>query len=90
MEIAGRVVALGVTESSISTITEFRDKEEVDFIKTECSRAAAVVPQKFSSQLNRMFDKLSMSSSPDMPADSYSGFIQEQKDRLKKMGGLKQ
>lgn len=98
VDLAGRVLVIGVTDSTISVITEIKEKDEIDRIRLLSSRSMPAVTgggfQDFiTKQVGKIFghNEAAVEEPPVNrdPSDSESrlGYLQRQKDRLRRMNG---
>ncbi|MDI6785741.1 MAG: flagellar biosynthetic protein FliO [bacterium] len=84
IEVAQKVLLLGVTENNISILTEIKDKEQIDLIKTYQSKALGKEGFPFGFYLNKMLKKLKGEENQVSFKDRVD-FIEKQKNRLKNM-----
>jgi flagellar protein FliO/FliZ len=72
VDLAGRVLVLGVTEGAISVITEIHEKDEIDRIRMLSLRGGEVKPGGFqeylTAQVGRVIDKVNELRRPKAPA----------------------
>lgn len=100
VDLAGRVLVLGVTDSSINLIMEIKEKDEVDRIRLMATRSTTAQPGGFqeflATQLGRIINKTMPSSGKTQPrAPREDGdrseridYIVRQRERLKKLNGM--
>jgi len=100
VDLAGRVLVLGVTDSSINLIMEIKEKDEVDRIRLMATRSTAAQPGGFqeflATQLGRIINKTMPSSGKTQPRAPHEdgdrseriADIVRQRERLKKLNGM--
>jgi flagellar protein FliO/FliZ len=97
VDLAGRIIVIGVTDSNINIITEINEKDEIDRIRLLSSRSMPAATGGFqdfiTKQVGKFFSR-DESAAEETPvyresADSESrlGYLQRQKDRLRRMNG---
>jgi flagellar biogenesis protein FliO len=57
VELAGRVLVLGVSENSITLITEVKDRDEIDRIRLQSSKSTPIQPGGFQEYISRHFGR---------------------------------
>ncbi len=102
VDLAGRMLVLGVTDANINLIAEIKDKEEIDRIRVLGSRVAAAQPGGFqeflADQIGRLIKKV-RSGSHREEAKTFAPpeeevnlerleYIARQRERLKRMNGI--
>ncbi len=99
VDISGKVLVLGVTDTNINMITEVIDKDEVDRIRLLSSKSVPVQPggfqQYITKNINRLIEKgVNLTSNRGESAGKVKNFesdrmdyLKKQKDRLKSMNG---
>ncbi|HPB83440.1 MAG TPA: flagellar biosynthetic protein FliO [Spirochaetota bacterium] len=97
VDLAGRIIVIGVTDSNINIITEINEKDEIDRIRLLSSRSMPVATGGFQDFITKQVGKIfgrDESPAEETPvyresADSESrlGYLQRQKDRLRRMNG---
>lgn len=97
VEIAGRILVIGVTESNISLITAIEDKEEIDRIRLLSSKSTPPKSGGFqeyiSKQLERVRGREKGVKKPDLPGAGERevdkmDFLRKQKERLQNLNGV--
>jgi flagellar biogenesis protein FliO len=84
VEVAEKVLLLGVTENSINILTEIIDKEKIDIIKTNQSKILGENGFPFRFYLGKMLDKFKLEKK-ELSLKDKVNFIDKQKNRLKKL-----
>lgn len=84
VEVAQKVLLLGITENNISILTEIKDKEQIDLIKTYQSKALSKEGFPFGFYLSKML-KGFKGREHQVSFKDRVDFIDKQKDRLKNM-----
>ena len=103
VDVAGKIFLLGVTDNNINLLTEIKDKEEIDRIRLLSSRSTGVqgatfqdflsgqigwVADKVSEIRSRRSKKQSKRSMKEFSSEEFDmSYINNQKNRLKKMNG---
>ncbi len=100
VDLAGRVLVLGVTDNSINLIMEIKEKDEVDRIRLMATKSSPAQPGGFqeflTTQLGKIINKTMPSSrqrsrfaagNDDSQADRID-YIVRQRERLKKLNGM--
>lgn len=102
VDLAGKVMVIGVSDSSINLITEIKDKDEIDRIRLMSSKSSPVQPGGFqdyiSKYISKIFGKDNRDKSAGMKYDmSYDTsqepevdrlkYLKKQRERLKKING---
>jgi len=98
VDLAGRIVVLGVSDSAINYITEITDREEIDRIRLLSSRSPGprrsgfqdYVNRQLGSLVSRVSDARTRRGNVSVKSDRGAGldYLQMQKKRLKKMNGF--
>jgi flagellar protein FliO/FliZ len=102
IDLAGRVLILGVSDASISLIGEIKDKDEIDRIRLLGSRVTPVQPGGFQEFLAGQIGKLLKRVKGGPPSGGAARFapagedenmerleyIARQRERLKRMNGM--
>lgn len=100
VDLAGRVLLLGVTDNSINLIMEIKDKDEVDRIRLMATRSAPAQSGGFqeflATRLGRIIERTMPSSGRTRPrapgGDGDRGdrmdYIVRQRERLRKLNGM--
>lgn len=102
IDLAGRVLVLGVTEHAINLITEIKDKDEIDRIRLSGPRSTPMQPGGFQEFLTRQIGRLLSLRRKDgapparhfyteSPAEADIDrleYLAMQRERLKRMNGL--
>ncbi|HOO71884.1 MAG TPA: flagellar biosynthetic protein FliO [Spirochaetota bacterium] len=103
VDLAGRVLVLGVSDSSINLITEITAKDEIDRIRIKSQQKGTVQPERFQEYLVRGIGKIinivnekrekARGGQINRPIDDYIpgadlDYLQKQRTRLKRMNGL--
>jgi flagellar protein FliO/FliZ len=57
VELAGRVLVLGVSENSITLITEVKDRDEIDRIRLQSSKSTPIQPGGFQEYISKQFGR---------------------------------
>ncbi|MGQ9629624.1 MAG: FliO/MopB family protein [bacterium] len=83
LELAGKIIVLGVSENNISLLLEIDDKEIVDSIRLRQSAASAQKGRSFLQYFNGVLAKFNLE--PVQPVQSSLNFIEEQRERLRKL-----
>ncbi len=99
VDIAGRILVLGVTDSSINIITEVEGRDEIDRVRLLSSKSVPVQPGGFQQYItkqvvrfiNKNFNRPSAGTG-HAQAEERSGsdrmeYLKKQKDRLKGLNG---
>jgi flagellar protein FliO/FliZ len=101
VDLAGRIMVIGVSDSNINLITEIKDKDEIDRIRLLSSKSSPVQPGGFqeyiSKYMSRLFKKETgvneineneniRSQYQEIESDRL-GFLRKQRERLKKING---
>lgn len=84
VEIAQKVLLLGVTENNISILTEIKDKEQIDLIKAHQGRILSKEGFPFKFHLSKMLKKFKWEGN-QVSFEDRVNFMDKQKDRLKKL-----
>lgn len=100
IDLAGRILVLGVTDASVNLITEIKDRDEINKIKLESSKSKPIQPGGFqeyiSSYITKLLGKINVKSktheeykydADDLDIDRMN-YLKRQKDRLKRLNGL--
>ncbi len=98
IDLAGRIMVIGVSDASINLITEILDKDEIDRIRLLSSKSSPVQPGGFQDYIPKYISKLFGKDNRDnssgmkyfMPQDAEIDrlkYLKKQKDRLKKING---
>jgi flagellar protein FliO/FliZ len=104
VDLAGRVLVLGVSDNSINLIMEIRDKDEIDRIRLLGSKAAPVRPGGFqeflTSQIGRLLNKYrrgplsgaherhEVSTGEENQNLDRIEYIERQRERLRRLNGI--
>ncbi|HSV97197.1 MAG TPA: flagellar biosynthetic protein FliO [Spirochaetota bacterium] len=100
VDLAGRVLVLGVTDSSINLIMEIKEKDEVDRIRLISTKSPSAQPGGFheflTTQLGKIIKKTMPSSRErghfsartDEGRSDRIDYIVRQRERLKKLNGM--
>ena len=97
VDLAGRVIVLGVTDNNINIITEIKEKDEIDRIRLLSSRSMPASAGGFQDFITKQVGKIFGREEPDVQetpvyhdstdSESRLGYLQRQKDRLRRMNG---
>ena len=99
VDIAGRILVLGVTDSTINIITEVEGRDEIDRIRLLSSKSVPVQPGGFQqyitknvvSFLKKSFNKPSVEGDSSHTEERFGpdrmDYLKKQKDRLKGLNG---
>jgi flagellar protein FliO/FliZ len=97
IDLAGRVLVLGVTDSNINLITEIIEKDEIDRIRVMSARTAAPENAPFQEFLAAQLGKLLKKKDAGSPRDARErrrdgdadrlDYLKLQRERLKKISG---
>jgi flagellar biogenesis protein FliO len=98
VDLAGRIMVIGVSDSNINLITEIKDKDEIDRIRLLSSKSTPVQPGGFQEYISKYISRLlgnksqgEKYSSFEMRHDDSSvdrmDYLRKQRDRLKKING---
>ncbi len=98
VDLAGRLMVIGVSDSGITLITEIKDKDEIDRIRLLSSKSTPVQPGGFQEYISRYISKLLGNKNhsgkrgnfeakyEDVPIDRMD-YLKKQRERLKKING---
>lgn len=100
IDLAGRIMVIGVSDSNINLITEIDEKDEIDRIRLMSSKSSPIQPGGFqeyiSKYISRLFGKEMRSNERDNFQTGYQetetdriNYLRKQRDRLKKINGNK-
>lgn len=102
IDLDGRVLVLGVTDSNINLITEVTSKNEIDRLRLLSSKSSEFDKPGFQDQvvgfvsgmINKIGDKgksgaRTVNPDPQQYSEDYLYYLKSQKNRLKKMNGQK-
>ncbi len=98
VDLAGRLMVLGVSDNNISLISEIKDKDEIDRIRILSSRSEPVEPGGFQQYIVKQMGKfLGKNKGSGAVSDGTGGadesemdrleYLRRQRERLKKMNG---
>jgi flagellar protein FliO/FliZ len=94
VELAGKILVLGISDSSINLITEIKDKDELDRIRLLSSKSSPVRPGGFqdylSKYVSKLFGKGIRGKEYEINEGKYTDrmdSLRKQRERLKKMNG---
>ncbi|MBN1531647.1 MAG: FliO/MopB family protein [Spirochaetes bacterium] len=100
VDLAGRVLVLGVTDGAISVITEIREKDEIDRIRMLSTRGGEVKPGGFqeylTAQISRVVEKVNELRRPkatarevaaELPGEADLSYLREHRRRLRDLNG---
>jgi len=103
VDMAGRLLVIGVSDNSVNLLTEVRDKEEIDRIRLMSSRSMPVQENTFQDFVAKQIGRFMKKAGPvrarfrseDEPRPAAMreeptdrlGYLRKQKDRLQKMNG---
>ncbi|MFH0974628.1 MAG: flagellar biosynthetic protein FliO [Spirochaetota bacterium] len=101
VDLAGRIMVIGVSDSNINLITEIKDKDEIDRIRILSSKSSPVQPGGFqeyvSKYVSRLFkkdaginefsDKENIEAFNRETETDRLDFLKKQRERLKKING---
>ncbi|MBN2040958.1 MAG: flagellar biosynthetic protein FliO [Spirochaetes bacterium] len=95
VDLAGRIMVIGVSDSSINLITEISDRDEIDRIRLLSSKSTPIHPGGFQEYISKYVSKLFKKDNPGTSRSEYSAepesdrmdYLKRQKDRLKKING---
>ena len=101
VDLAGRIMVIGVSDSSINLLTEIEDKDEIDRIRLLSSKSTPVQPGGFQEYISKYITKLFGSKIPGSGRSAHDdfenkfqdstferlGYLRKQRDRLKNMNG---
>jgi len=85
VEVAQKVLLLGVTENNINILTEIKDQEQIDLIKANQSKLLSQSGFPFAFYLNKMVKKFKLPGSHSINLEDSVNFIDQQKKRLKEL-----
>lgn len=101
VDMAGKILVLGISESSVNLIMEIKDKEEIDRIRLVSSRAVSVQRKGFQEmiahQVGGIINRVAqgrggksgtLSSKEDFDSSVDLSYLKRQKNRLKKLNGF--
>lgn len=100
IDLAGKILVIGVSDASISLITEIRDRDEIDRIRLLCSSSSPARVGGFQEYISKHIVRIfGGSGSPTLGNDDYrvsahdrensrSGYLKRQRDRLKNLGSI--
>jgi flagellar protein FliO/FliZ len=101
IDLAGRIMVIGVSDSSINLITEVMDRNEIDRIRLLSSKSSPIHPGGFQDYIAKYIARLFKKEGTDdiradfethhqeneFPGADKMGYLKKQKDRLKKING---
>ena len=101
VDLAGKIMVIGVSDSNINLLTEIQDKDEIDRIRLLSSKSSPVQPGGFqeyvSKYIKKLFGNKIQGRAPGSHHDTGSKFqddetdridyLRRQRDRLKKIKG---
>jgi len=101
VDLAGRVLVLGVSDNSINLVTEITEKEQIDRLRLQVPASLKTGPGAFQEYLTKSIGKVfDRSEKKGRNAQNFSGdsagfdsgvdlqYLKKQKNRLKKMKGF--
>jgi flagellar protein FliO/FliZ len=91
VDLAGRVLVLGISDSGIHLITEVKEKEEIDRIRLLSSKSSPVQPGGFQEYVSKQIGRLLKGRNIEQEPGSFSrerkvdrmDFLKMQRDRLR-------
>jgi flagellar protein FliO/FliZ len=101
VDLAGRVMVLGISDTSINLITEIKDKDEINRIRLLSSKSTPVEQEGFHEFIVKQIGKLAdltkkrrrgtgagvYESRQDLSESDRLDYLKKQKERLKKLNG---
>lgn len=95
VDVAGKILVLGVTDNNINLVSEITDKQEIDKIRLESSKADIAKPGGFQEHLSKYIDTVVTKVSDSkkklekktIQNDYDLNYLKKQKDRLKRISG---
>jgi flagellar biogenesis protein FliO len=98
LDLAGRVMVIGVSDSNINLITEIKDKDEIDRIRLLSSKSTPVQPGGFQEYISKYISKLFGDKIPNEKHGNFEvkyedtsidriDYLKKQRERLKKING---
>jgi flagellar protein FliO/FliZ len=97
VDVAGRVLILGVSDGGINLITEIREKEDIDRIRMLSSKSAPLKTEGFHEYLSRNVDRIFKRVRPHVKGELREGprgdsdrldYLKRQRERLKNLNGM--
>ncbi len=99
VDVAGRILVLGVSDANINLVTEITDRDEIDRIRLLSSKSSPVQPGGFQQYISKQLTKFINKSFKKSPAEGEFRFnaekgetdrmdyLKKQRDRLKGLNG---
>lgn len=91
VDLAGKVLVLGVTDTNINFITEITEKDQIDRIRVMSARTPAAEMPTFgdfvSKQIGRLLEKREAKKENCEPDEDRLEYLARQRERLKKIRG---
>ncbi len=91
IDLAGKVLVLGVTDTNITFITEITDKDQIDRIRVMSARMPAAEMPTFgdfvAKQIGRLLEKREAKKEHREPEEDRLEYLARQRERLKKIRG---
>ncbi|MDI6793667.1 MAG: flagellar biosynthetic protein FliO [bacterium] len=81
VELPGRILVLGIAEKEINLLTEIKDKEEIDLIKTQTSREESM-NHPFSHHLRGFLGRFGVEEKKADPYEERLSFLMKEREKL--------
>ncbi len=97
VDLAGRVLVLGVTDNAVSLIAEIKDRDEIDRIRVAGSRVVPAQPGGFQDFLTQQLGRFLKRKMPGAKSEAHvqeeieldrMEYLARQRERLKRLNGM--